>query len=350
MDAQPPSLTTGARPVSSATSARATPHPAPEPAAEVTALAHRVATHPGTTGKAAIGLVSEVLGGADWLSGPGDDGAVVATTAGGRVVACGEALWPPFVARDPWGAGFAAVLTNVNDVAAMGAVPLGIVNTVTASEGHARAVLEGMRHACGLYDVGILGGHLTRHDGEPSVSAFALGEVEEPLSVTRVAPGQSLVVTAALDGTMRPDFPFFPAFEQRGPRCAGDVRLLADLARSGAVVAAKDVSMAGLVGSLAMLLEWGTFGIEVDLDAVPTPAGVDPGDWLTCFPSFCFLLCVPPGREAEAIGAVHARDLDATVVGRVDDTGRVRLRRGDAVATAFDLTRTGITRLARESG
>jgi selenophosphate synthetase-related protein len=309
-------------------------------------LAHRVATHPGTLGKAAIGLVSEVLGGADWLGGPGDDGAVV-DTAGGRVVACGEALWPPFVARDPWGAGFAAVLTNVNDVAAMGAEPLGIVNTLSASEGHARAALEGMRRACALYDVRILGGHLTRHEGEPSVSAFALGEVDEPLSVTRVAPGQSLVVAAALDGTMRSDFPFFPAFEQRGERCAGDVRLLAALARAGSCVAAKDVSMAGLVGSLAMLLEWGTFGVEVDLDLLPIPVGVDAGDWLTCFPSFCFVLCVPPGREAVAVAPFHARGLEAAVVGRIDQTGLVRLRRGPDVATAFDLTRQGVTRLAR---
>lgn len=316
------------------------------PARGLHALAHRVATHPGTRGKAAIGLVSEVFGGADWLGGPGDDGAVV-QTGGGRVVACGEALWPPFVAHDPWGAGFAAVLTNVNDVAAMGAEPLGIVNTVSASEGHARAALEGMKHACTLFDVPILGGHLTRHDGEPSVSAFALGSVDEPLSVTRAAPGQSLVVAAALDGTMRADFPFFPAFEQRGERCAGDVRVLAALARSGAAVAAKDVSMAGLVGSLAMLLEWGTFGVEVDLDAVPAPAGVDLGDWLTCFPSFCFLLCVPPGREADAVAPFRARGLEAAAVGRLDDTGRVRLRRGDEVAEAFDLTREGVTRLTR---
>lgn len=311
---------------------------------ELAELARRVATHPGTVGKAAIGLVTEVLGDTDWLAGPGDDGAVVATS-GGRVVACGEALWPPFVARDPWGAGFAAVLTNVNDVAAMGAEPLGIVNTVTASPEHARAALEGMRRACALYGVGIVGGHLTRHDGEPSISAFALGEVDEPLSMTRVEPGQSLVVAAALDGAMRADFPFFPAFEARGDRCAGDVRLLAALARDGACVAAKDVSMAGLVGSLAMLLEWGTFGVEVDLDAVPTPDGVPAGDWLTCFPSFCFLLCVPPCREADALAPFHARGLAAAQVGRIDDTGLVRLRRGAEAATAFDLTRQGVTRL-----
>ncbi|WP_433786360.1 AIR synthase related protein [Actinomycetospora sp. CA-101289] len=308
-----------------------------------------VAAHPGLLAKTEIGLVGEVLGDTDWTSGPGDDGAVVATSTG-AVVACGEALWPPFVARDPWGAGFAAVLANVNDVVAMGAEPLGIVNTVAASEATARAALEGMRHASRLYRVPIVGGHLTRHDGEPSISAFGLGEVGAPLSMTHVAPGQSLVVAAATDGAMRADFPFFPAFEQRGERCADDVRVLPALARSGACVAAKDISMAGLVGSLAMLLEWGTFGVEVDLDVLPTPRGVAPAAWLTCFPSFGFLLCAPDGREDEVLAAFRDRDLEAAVVGRIDDTGRIGLRRGAATATAYDLTRRAVTRLPRTAG
>ena len=311
-----------------------------------------VAAHPGLLAKIEIGLVGEVLGATDWTSGPGDDGAVV-TTSTGAVVACGEALWPPFVAHDPWGAGFAAVLANVNDVVAMGATPLGIVNTVAASETTARAALEGMRHASRLYRVPIVGGHLTRHDGEPSVSAFGLGEVDGvggtggTLSMTRVEPGHSLVVAAATDGAMRADFPFFPAFEQRGERCADDVRLLPALARTGACVAAKDISMAGLVGSLAMLLEWGTFGVEVDLDVLPTPHDVETAAWLTCFPSFGFLLCVPDGREDEVLAAFRGRDLEAAVVGRIDDTGRIALRRGGATATAYDLTRRAVTRLPR---
>jgi selenophosphate synthetase-related protein len=313
---------------------------------ELEEIVGAVVAHPGLLAKTDIGLVGEVLGDTDWTSGPGDDGAVV-TTSTGAVVACGEALWPPFVARDPWGAGFAAVLANVNDVVAMGALPLGIVNTVAASEATARAALEGMRHASRLYRVPIVGGHLTRHDGEPSISAFGLGEVDAPLSMTRVAAGQSLVVAAATDGAMRADFPFFPAFEQRGTRCADDVRVLPALARTGACVAAKDISMAGLVGSLAMLLEWGTFGVEVDLDILPTPRDVAPAAWLTCFPSFGFLLCVPDGREDEVLAAFRERDLEAAVVGRIDDTGRIGLRRGGATATAYDLTHRAVTRLPR---
>ncbi|WP_165825826.1 AIR synthase related protein [Actinomycetospora cinnamomea] len=313
---------------------------------ELEEIVRVVAAHPGLLAKADIGLVGDVLGDTDWTSGPGDDGAVVATSTG-SVVACGEALWPPFVAHDPWGAGFAAVLANVNDVVAMGALPLGIVDTVVASEATARAALEGMRHACRLYRLPIVGGHLTRHDGDPSISAFALGEVGTPLSMTRIEPGQGLVVAAATDGAMRTDFPFFPAFERRGERCADDVRVLPALARSGACVAAKDISMAGLVGSLAMLLEWGTFGVEVDLDVLPAPPGVATATWLTCFPSFGFLLAVPTGREEEVLTAFRDRELAAAVVGRIDDTGRIGLRRGDAAATAYDLTRRAVTRLPR---
>lgn len=309
-------------------------------------IARAVRNHPGWTSKSEIALVSDVLGPSDWQAGPGDDGAVVSID-GGRVVACGEAMWPPFVARDPRGAGFAAVLTNVNDLAAMGAVPLGIVDTVCASPDTARLVLEGIRHACSLYDVAVLGGHLTRHDGEPAVSAFGVGEVDRPLSVTRAEPGQSLVVAAATEGRMRPDFPFFPAFEQRGDRCAQDVRLLARLASSGAIVAAKDISMAGLVGSLGMMLEWGPLGVQLDLDAVPTPQGVDPVAWLTCFPSFGFLLCVPEGREDEVVGAFHERGIEAAVSGRLDSSGILGLRRGGEEATVVDLRTDPVTGLAR---
>jgi len=87
---------------------------------DLQALARTVRKHPGVTAKAEIGLVSEVFQGTDWLAGPGDDGAVV-TDQGVSLVVGGEAILPSFVAADPYGAGVAAVTTNLNDLAAMGA-------------------------------------------------------------------------------------------------------------------------------------------------------------------------------------------------------------------------------------
>lgn len=318
-------------------------------------LAGFLRSHPALRAKNEIGLVSDVLGAGSWVHGPGDDGAVVSPRPGerlgelgsGAVIACGEALLPAFVASNPYGAGVAAVLTNVNDLAAMGAVPLAIVDTIVGTPELAREALRGMKDACRWYDVELAGGHLTVHDGAPALSAFGVGRAQQVLSTTNVAAGQSLVVAACTTGTMSPDFPFFRSFEERGDKLAEDVRVLASLAASGACVAAKDVSMAGLVGSLAMLLEWSRLGVTVDLDRLPSPPGTSMRDWLTCFPAYAYLLCSPPGRESDCLAEFHGRGLDAAVVGRIDGSGLLALRAGEHQATVLDLAAGGITGLAR---
>jgi selenophosphate synthetase-related protein len=235
---------------------------------ELDGLAAYLRSHPALGAKGEIKLVSEVLGGGSWVHGPGDDGAVVPTRRqrgrGGtadQVIACGEALLPAFVAADPYGAGVAAVLANVNDLAAMGATPVAILDTIVGTAELAREVLHGMKDACEWYDVALVGGHLTVHDGAPALSAFGVGTAAAVLSTTHVAAGQSLVVAACTQGEMRADFPFFRSFDARITQLADDVRVLASVASSGACVAAKDISMAGLIGSLAMLLEWSRLGV-----------------------------------------------------------------------------------------
>lgn len=312
--------------------------------AELDEVVAAVAGNPAMLAKRSIGLVSEVLGASGWVGGPGDDGAAV-DVGGTTVIACGEALWPPFVRADPFGAGVAAVLANVNDVAAMGGLPLGIVDTVVADEATARAALEGMRYAARLYDVPIVGGHLTITDAAPSISAFAVGSADALLSSTHVRPGQDLVVAACTEGSMRADFPFFPSFDERGQDLAKDIRLLPEIARTGLAVAAKDISMAGLVGSLAMLLEWGTFGADLDLAALPAPRGVPLAQWCTCFPCYGFLLTCPPGRTGACVRAFTSRGLSAARVGGIDGTGVITLGLGGRSLPAFDLTAERVTGL-----
>jgi uncharacterized protein len=300
--------------------------------ADLPALIHRVRTHPGVAAKSEIGLVSEVFGSSDWVAGPGDDGAVV-PAAGTSLVVGGEAILPSFVAADPHGAGVAAVTTNLNDLAAMGAWPLALVDTVTGPRPVIQQVLEGMRWASRLYQVPVVGGHLTVTAGPPGLSAFGLGRADRPLAARAAEPGQSLVVACCVEGQM-----------------AGDVRLLAEGARDGWVAAAKDVSMAGLVGSLAMLLECNRLGVTVDLDALPVPGGVSLEQWLCCFPCFAFLLCVPAGEEARCLRAFAGRGLAAAVAGTLDDTGLLQLCLAGQVATAFDLGTESVTNLARSAG
>lgn len=316
-------------------------------AEELAGLARRIRNLPGVRAKHAIGTVADVLGSGDWWAGPGDDGAVVEDD-GRMLVVGGEAMLPAFVASDPYGAGIGAMVANVNDLAAMGARPLAIVDTLVGPAPVCREILRGMRWAGERYDVPVVGGHLTESAGAPAFSAFGLGRANAVLSATHTRPGQALIVAACVNGGMRDDFLFFRSLEQQGFQLASDVRLLAEIAESGAAVAAKDVSMAGMIGSLAMLLEANRLGATVDLDNVPVPSGVSVGDWLCCFPSYAFVLTGPADRAADCVSMFAGHGIVAAVAGELDDSGAVRLASGGASALVFDLHAEAVTRLGGE--
>ena len=315
-------------------------------AADLAGLAAAVRTHTGLTGKRPIGAVGGFVDASDPVGGPGDDAAVV-EVSGRFVVACGEAVQPAFVRADPRGAGVAAVLANVNDVAAMGAVPRAVVNTVVGPASVASEALRGMADAAALYGVPVVGGHITEHDGEPALSAFAVGELggppDEALSITRTAPGQDLVFACCTDGEMRSDFDFFSSLRRQGPRLADHIRLPAEAAQRGLAAAARDVSMAGAIGSLAMLLEYRRLGAAVDLDRLPAPASVGLDRWLTCFPAYAFWFATD--RPDECAELFRSAGLAAAAVGSVTADGVLRLRRGDQTCPVIDLTQEPITGL-----
>lgn len=320
-------------------------------------LVRVVREHAGVAGKRHISAVRRILGTSDPLHGPGDDAAVVELD-GARAVVCGEAIAPSFVRADPHGAGIAAVLANVNDLAAMGAVPHAIVNTVVGRSAETDRVLAGMREAAAMYRIPIVGGHLTEANSDASLSAFALGQTHAPLSMARVEPGQALLLLTCSRGRMRPDFPFFTTLAEQRETLADDVRLLAGLAETGAAVAAKDVSMAGPWGSLAMLLEFRRHGAVVDLDAVPMPADVEPLRWAVCFPTYSFWLTAPADRVADCLAwfAPHPH-LTCAAVGEITESSELVLTRSrdhsahhDRVqdqdrATLLDLAHESITGL-----
>jgi selenophosphate synthetase-related protein len=259
-------------------------------------------------------------------------------------------MWPPFVERDPFGAGIAAVLANVNDVAAMGGRPEALVDTIVADESSARSALEGLRFGAELYRVPVVGGHLTIRSGPPALSAFVFGTARRPLRALDAAPGQALLFCACLDGRMREDFPFFSSIRERGAALADDVRLLADLAEAGHCRAAKDVSMAGVLGSLAMLLEPTRCGVLVDLDALPRPPGVSLTAWVGAFPSLGFLLCAPPSQVPTCRAAFGARGLACEQIGLLNASGALRARLGEQEELLIDLGQEPVTGLLGPRG
>jgi AIR synthase-related protein len=291
---------------------------------------------------------------ADWQERPacillGDDAAAIPDGPGYLLLAA-EGMLPDFLDRDPYFAGWSAIMVNVSDVAAMGGYPLAVVDVYLHGPASAfDAVVGGMRDASRAYGVPIVGGHTTRRESGAQLLAVAiLGRAEHLLTSFGARPGDALLFAVDLRGRYRAGLPFWNATEGRaGESLRADLALLGALAAGGAVHACKDVSNAGLAGTLLMLVEASGVGAVLDIDRVPRPADIEALDWLLTFPSYGFLLSVSPDDARSVRAAFADRDLRCECIGHVDASSRVRLSSGDGEVVLWDLAEQPYTGFRR---
>jgi putative N-acetyltransferase (TIGR04045 family) len=230
----------------------------------------------------------------------GDDGAPVPDS---DLVAACDAILPAMVERDPEWSGWCSVLVNVNDLAAMGAEPVGLLDALGARDAtQASRVLAGLKRAATAYGVPILGGHTQL--GVPSaLSVTALGRTAHPVAGGGGRAGQRLRLTADVGGGWRPGYAG-RQWDSTSHRRPEELRAMVAAVGAARPAAAKDVSMAGVVGTLGMLAEASGCGAVLDIADVPKPEAASMGDWLTCFPGFAMLTAGP--QELDAGPAVSA--------------------------------------------
>lgn len=272
---------------------------------ELAALAERLRRHPGLVAKrdiqpAAGAFAHQPFPGLGAAAALGDDAALMPAVGGPLLLAC-EGLHPELVREDPWFAGWSGVLVNLSDIAAMGGRPLALVNSLWSQGGpSAGQLLAGMGEACDRFAIPMVGGHSNLSSPYEALSVAVLGVLEgPPLSARAARAGDELWLLADPRGAFHRHYPFWDAATGAPPeRLRDQLALLPDLARLGLSHAAKDVSMGGIAGTAVMFAEAASLALEIDLAAVPRPDGVTEEAWLTCFPSFGFLLAVSPDRTA----------------------------------------------------
>lgn len=279
----------------------------------------------------------------------GDDAAAL-PSADGYTLFAAEGMRSEFVAADPWFSGFCSVLVNVNDIAAMGGRPWAIVDVLFLGEG-AERVLEGMVAASEALGVPIVGGHTTRVGGPTELAVAVLGRGRRLIESDAARPGQVLLFAVDLRGTFRgAGGNFNAATTATAKQLRAQLAVLPELAEAGLVGAGKDVSMAGLCGTLVMLLEASGTGATLDLARVPAPSDVEPLRWLTAFPSFGFLLTA----ETDAAPRIRARfdavGVSCAEIGRIDASRRLELALGDERACYWDLDAEPLTGFGVSAG
>lgn len=138
------------------------------------------------------------------------------------------------------------------------------------------------------------------------LAVTALGRAAHPVRGGGGRPGHRIRLTVDTAGGWRPGYGD-RQWDSTSHRRTPELRAMLGSVAVARPAAAKDVSMAGIAGTLGMLAEASGCRAVLDVAAVPRPASATVGDWLTCFPGFGMLTADEPGRPLlQATPAVSA--------------------------------------------
>ncbi len=316
------------------------------PDIDVKALAANLRLSSGIAAKHDIGAVTAKLGVLGKSVPVGDDCAALPDGHGHLLFAI-EGFINAFVEADPWFAGWCGVMVNISDVVAMGGRPTAVVDAVWADgEDGATPILEGMRAAADAYGVPIVGGHTNIRNDRSQLSVAILGRAKQLLTSFDARPGDILVAAIDHRGRYRAPFDNWEAATTAPPaRLRGDLDILPQIAEAGLSIAAKDISQGGIVGTAIMLAECSGVGIDIDVTAIPLPAGFSLDRWLATFPSFGYLLSVSPENVDAVLARFTARDIVAAAIGTVKTGSEVAITDGAERIVIRDYAETPLMQL-----
>ena len=251
------------------------------------------------------------------------------------------------------GAGWYGVHVACNDVAAMGARPVGVLATLLfperADEADVARMMEDVHRAALELGIEVLGGHTEVAPGlaTPIVSMTAVGRARRDRLVTSAGarPGDRLLLTkaAGLEGTAILATDLEPALRGRlDPATIARARALSArlsvvpegvLAAELGATALHDPTEGGVLGALWELAEASATGYVVTAEAVPVldetrqVCAVFGADPLRLISSGALLIACPDA--ARMMAGLAERGIPVAEIGRVTERERVLLAGGE---------------------
>ena len=259
-----------------------------------------------------------------------------------------DGIMESLMVADPYMAGYFAVLVNVNDIAAMGGRPLGMVDVMSmGGRGEPGEIIRGMQEGVRKFGVPIVGGHTHPDCDYDAIDISIVGRVAKDavLLSSTAREGDDVVFVIDTEGYYQDNLPYayITTVGRSDETVRAQMEAAAAVGERHLAHACKDMSNPGHIGTLGMMLESSGKGALVDVRRIPIPDGVDPIRWALTYQGCGFVFSCPPECSDEVISLFSEVGCEGAVVGKVDGTRRLRITDGIDTATVFDFSTDIIT-------
>jgi selenophosphate synthetase-related protein len=279
----------------------------------------------------------------------GEDSAAILTEYDEYVLLTTDGIVEDLCLNAPRAAGFNAVLASMMDIYAAGGTPTSFAVALSYSDPEiGAALLDGLINGSQTFRVPIVRGHTNPSSSSTYVVGSATGTVRKDNLITAggAVSGNLLLLLFDSDGHRGESYNL--GWDSVTGRASEDVVLrlsvMNELADSHLLTAAKDVSVAGVVGTAGMMLEYSGCGGTLSLDSLDSsrPKEIPLEDWIRMFLSLGFLVATSEENLSEVTRVASRHKLAIAVIGHVDDSKSFKLRLGDDERVLFDFAKGGV--------
>lgn len=313
-------------------------------------IVQEIRSYPGVTRKRIIPDVVKyfpIAEESNVIAAQGEDAAVIEFGENALLLAA-DGIMEDLMNKNAFWAGYCSVLVNVNDIAAMGGIPLGMVSVISMRKGEVLSrVLEGIREGINKFGVPMVGGH-THPDCEyNSVDVAILGYVrkEDVILSSTAQEGDTIIFALDTQGSFTSKIPYsWDSTSNKNPEYVQDqVKAMNILAEKKLLTAAKDISNPGSLGTLGMLLETSRKGGEVDLSLIPKPKDVDFIQWLKAYQGCGFVATCSKENIKGIMDIFEGVSLSSACVGEITGDSILKITDGKESEILFDFSKDIIT-------
>jgi putative methanogenesis marker protein 2 len=313
-------------------------------------LVKEIRSHPGLTRKR---LISEVINffpnvsTGEVLASYGEDAAVLAYGDSVLLLAA-DGIMESLVKANPFFAGYYSVLVNINDISAMGGKPLAMVDVLSMKdEKVCGQVMKGIERAVSKFGVPVVGGHTHPDCNYNAIDIAILGTAERHAVIYShtAKVNDNIIFAMDLDGYFpeKLDFAWDTTSKKDDELCRRQMLVMNEIGKKHLVHAGKDMSNPGSIGTLGMLLETSEKGGSIDIDYIPRPKGVDFVRFVKSYQGCGFVVTAKPEWSQSVIDIFESVGVTGSVVGKVDASNKLTLKKSDEERTLFDFSKEIIT-------
>ncbi|MFW9787052.1 MAG: AIR synthase related protein [Candidatus Thorarchaeota archaeon] len=279
----------------------------------------------------------------------GEDSAAIVTESDDYVLLTTDGIVEDLCLNYPRAAGFNAVLANMMDIYAAGGTPTSFAVALSYSDPEiGEELLDGLITGSQTFRVPIVRGHTNPHSSSTYVVGSATGTVRKHNLLTAGGAESGNVLVLLFDEVGRRGESYKLGWDSVTGRSSDEVverlSVMNELASEQLLTAAKDVSVAGVIGTAGMMLEYSGCGGLLSLDALDSsrPVDISLDDWIRMFISLGFLVATTQHNLPAVKRIAEGHGLTATVIGYTDDSKSVKLELGGAECVFFDFTEGGV--------